>query len=62
MDKVKKLDKDTIIFLRHYGYSLNIETEKHANIREYLYLKNYHPYENYMYVDLDIKKRAETCM
>lgn len=57
MAKAKKFDKDTIMFLRHYGYNLHSDTETRANLREYLRV-NY-PYEYYMYVDLDIKKKAE---
>ena len=57
MAKPKKIDKDTIMFLKHYGYNLHADTEVLANTREYL--KVNYPYEYYMYVDLDIKKRAE---
>jgi len=57
MAKANKLDKDTMMFLRHYGYNLHADTETRANMREYL--KVNYPYEYYMYVDLDIKKRAE---
>jgi hypothetical protein len=57
MAKTKKLDRETIMFLRHFGYNLHVDTEKHANMREYL--KTYYPYEYYRYVDLGIRKRAE---
>lgn len=56
MAKTKKLDKDTIIFLRHYRHNLHADTETRANMRGYL--KVNYPFENYMYIDLDIMKRA----
>lgn len=56
MAKAKKLDKDTMMFLRHYGYNLHDDTVIRANMREYL--KDNYPYEYYMYVDLEINKES----
>lgn len=36
MAKAKKLDKNTIMFLRHYVYNLHADIETRANMREYL--------------------------
>lgn len=33
MAKAKKLDKETLMFLRQrYGYNLQVDTEKHAEL------------------------------
>jgi ABC-type lipoprotein export system ATPase subunit len=34
MAKAKKLDKETIMFLRHYGYNLNADTENDSKTTE----------------------------
>lgn len=52
-----KLDKETIKWLKTYGYTLNS--------RDYMYqiikykIKEIYPYDYYFYIDLDVKKEAE---
>lgn len=51
------LDKETIKWLRIYGYCLNTENERYAKIRKHL--KEFYPFEYYFYVDKTIKEKAE---
>lgn len=53
----KELDKETLKWLRTYGYTLNSSDKHYGKIKKYIKL-NY-PYEYYFYVDSDIKTRAE---
>ena len=53
----KDLPKETIKWLKTYGYTLNIDDEIYKKVKSNL--KKFYPYEYYCYVDLDIKKEAE---
>ena len=53
----EELPKDTLNWLRTYGYTLNIDDEIYKKVKSNL--KKFYPYEYYCYVDLDIKKEAE---
>ena len=48
------LGKDTLKWLRTYGYCLNSEGEKSRKLKEYI--KEHYSYEYYFYIDLDIKR------
>lgn len=52
-----KLDKETIKWLRNYGYTLNNGDERFEKIKNKL--KEMYPYEYYFYIDLDIKRESE---
>ncbi|WP_289293081.1 hypothetical protein [Romboutsia ilealis] len=52
-----KLDKETIKWLRIYGYTLNNGDERFEKIKNKL--KEMYPYEYYFYIDLDIKRESE---
>ena len=51
------LGKDTLKWLRTYGYCLNSEGEKRRKLKEYI--KEHYSYEYYFYIDLDIKRESE---
>jgi len=53
----KDLDRETMKWLRSYGYCLNFEGERETRIREGL--KKWYTYEYYFYVDYEIKEEAE---
>lgn len=53
----KALDKDTLKWLRVYGYTLNSKHEEFKKIKTNL--KKWYTYEYYFYVDLDLRKEAE---
>lgn len=53
----KELDKETIKWLRDFGFTLNINDERYKRIKNNL--KKWYEYEYYFYVDEDIKKEAE---
>lgn len=52
-----KLPRETIKWLRVYGYTLNSGDEFYKKIKKNLNEK--YPYEYYFYVDNDIKEAAE---
>lgn len=52
-----EIPKETVKWLKLYGYTLNVDDERYKKIKSNL--KKYYPYEYYRYVDLDIKKEAE---
>ena len=52
----KELDKETLTWLRSYGYCLNAEDERYKKIKENL--KKWYTYEYYFYVDIDLCKEA----
>lgn len=52
-----KLDKETIKWLRTYGYTLNSDEVRYQKIKSKI--KEIDPYSYYFYVDLDIKQEAE---
>lgn len=52
-----KLDKNSIKWLKTYGYCLNYDNERFIKLR--CILKERFKFEYYMWVDLDIKKEAE---
>lgn len=54
---LKELDKETIKWLRDFGFTLNVNDERYKSIKSDL--KKWHTYEYYFYVDEDIKKEAE---
>ena len=51
------LGKDTLKWLRTYGYCLNSEGEKSRKLKEYI--KEHYSYEYYFYIDLDIKRESD---
>lgn len=53
----EKLDKESLKWLRVFGYCLNTDFEDYIKIRTNL--KKWYPYEYYFYVDLDLRKEAE---
>lgn len=53
-----ELDKETIKWLRTYGYTLNFDDERYQKIKSKI--KELYPYNYYMWIDLDIKKEAES--
>lgn len=53
----KELHKDSIKWLRTYGYTLNSEHEDYKKLK--MILKEHYPFHYYMWVDLDIKREAE---
>lgn len=52
-----ELDKNSIKWLRTYGYCLNCDNERYIKLRNIL--KEHFKFQYYMWVDLDIKKEAE---
>ena len=50
------MDNKTLKFLKNYGFSLNGSCEGYAKIRNYL--KNHYPKEYYLYVDIEVRKKA----
>ena len=53
----KELDKDSIKWLKTYGYCLNSYDERYTKLKNIL--KEHFKFQYYMWVDLDIKKEAE---
>lgn len=53
----KDLDRETMNWLRAYGYCLNYEDKRYERIRAAL--KKWYTYEYYFYVDYSIKEEAE---
>ncbi|GAA0706091.1 hypothetical protein GCM10008904_14380 [Paraclostridium ghonii] len=53
----KELDKETIRWLRSYGFCLNGEDERYKKIKENL--KKWYTYEYYFYVDMYLWKEAK---
>lgn len=53
----KELPKETIKWLRTYGYTLNNGDERFEKIKSKL--KEMYPYEYYFYIDEDIRNEAE---
>lgn len=52
-----ELPKETIKWLRIFGYTLNSEHEEFRKIKKNL--KKWYTYEYYFYVDIDLRKEAE---
>lgn len=52
-----KLDKETIKWLRVYGYTLNSDDKRYQKIK--FKIKEIDPYSYYFYIDLDIKRESE---
>ena len=52
-----KLDKETIKWLRVYGYTLNSDDKRFQKIKSKI--KEIDPYSYYFYIDLNIKREAE---
>lgn len=52
-----ELDKETIKWLRTYGYTLNCDDKRYQKIKSKI--KEIDPYSYYFYIDLDIKREAE---
>ena len=52
-----KLDKETIKWLRVYGYTLNSDDKRYQKIKSKI--KEIDPYSYYFYIDLDIKRESE---
>lgn len=53
----EELPKDTLNWLRTYGYTLNSDDERYQKIKSKL--KELYPYEYYFYIDEDIRNEAE---
>lgn len=53
----EELPKDTLNWLRTYGYTLNSGDERFKKIKSKL--KELYPYEYYFYIDEDIRNEAE---
>lgn len=52
-----ELDKETLKWLRVFGYCLNTDFEHYNKIRASL--RKWYPYEYYFYVDIELRKEAE---
>lgn len=52
-----ELDKDSIKWLRTYGYTLNSDNKRYQKIKSKI--KEIDPYSYYFYIDLNIKREAE---
>lgn len=52
-----ELDKETIKWLRTYGYTLNADDKRYQKIKSKI--KEIDPYRYYFYIDLDIKRESE---
>lgn len=52
----ENLDKNSLKWLRCYGYSLNANDDRFRKIRELL--KKWYPYEYYFYVDIELAQEA----
>ncbi|QEZ68941.1 hypothetical protein D4A35_08340 [Paraclostridium bifermentans] len=52
----ESLDKETLTWLRSYGYTLNSSCDRMQKIKENF--KKWYPYEYYFYVDIDLAQEA----